>query len=245
MADYCKPTSSGILLFIHLQPRSSRNELAGIHGDRLKVRLTAPPVDSKANEALCEFLAEKLGVPKSSVQLVRGEKSRKKDVLVSGLSAKQVTGKLGDWQSRVMPLTWEKFQSSDTEDLLRLMEGFVRVAHLPWDAARRRQNMAEFTQGDIWLIVLDGKKIGYAVSVIGFSFEFGGRIAFIDEFYVEEGHRGKGVGGRTLDFIARHEAQQGSVVLLLEASDLESRLHDFYGKSGFVRRDYRLYFRKL
>ena len=89
MADYLKPTSSGILLLILLQPRSSKNEIAGVHGDRLKIRLTAPPVDSKANEELCEFLAEKLGVSKSRVRIVRGEKSRKKDVLVEGVSLVQ------------------------------------------------------------------------------------------------------------------------------------------------------------
>ena len=86
MADYLKSTPLGIVLLVHLQPRSSKNEITGVHGDRLKIRLTAPPVDSKANEALCDFLAEKLGVSKSSVSIVRGEKSRKKDVMVGGIS---------------------------------------------------------------------------------------------------------------------------------------------------------------
>ncbi len=94
MSDYCKSTPSGVLILIHLQPRSSRSELAGVHGDRLKIRLTAPPVDSKANEALCDFLAERLGVSKSAVRMVKGEKSRKKDILVSGLSMDQVEAKL-------------------------------------------------------------------------------------------------------------------------------------------------------
>jgi uncharacterized protein (TIGR00251 family) len=94
MADYLKTSSSGIVVLIHLQPRSSQNELCGVHGDRLKIRLTAPPVDSKANEALCKFLAGKLGVSKSQVQITRGEKSRKKDVLISGLSLDQVKGRL-------------------------------------------------------------------------------------------------------------------------------------------------------
>ena len=86
MADYLKSTPLGIVLLVHLQPRSSKNEITGVHGDRLKIRLTAPPVDSKADEALCDFLAEKLGVSKSSVSIVRGEKSRKKDVMVGGIS---------------------------------------------------------------------------------------------------------------------------------------------------------------
>lgn len=94
MTAYLKPTASDVLILIHLQPRASENSIAGVHGDRLKIRLTAPPVDSKANEALCGFLAEVLGVSKSQVQIVRGEKSRKKDILISGLSVDQVEGRL-------------------------------------------------------------------------------------------------------------------------------------------------------
>jgi GNAT superfamily N-acetyltransferase len=131
-----------------------------------------------------------------------------------------------------MPVTWEKFKPSDTDELLRLMAEFCRVAHLPWAPDTRKQNIAEFKNGDIWFIILDGKKIGYAVNVFGFSFEFGGRVAFIDEFYIEEGHQRKGVGQQTLDFIAQHETQKRSVVLFLEASDSESHLHAFYESSG-------------
>ena len=90
MSDFLKPTSGGVLLLIHLQPRSSRSELAGIHGDRLKIRLTAPPVDSKANEALCDFLAERLGVSKSAVRMVKGEKSRNKTVLIEAVTIDQI-----------------------------------------------------------------------------------------------------------------------------------------------------------
>lgn len=92
--SYLQPASGEVLVLVHLQPRASRNEIAGIHGDRLKIRLTAPPVDSKANEALCKFLAEKLGVSKSSVRIVKGEKLRKKDVLVEGISVDDVQLKL-------------------------------------------------------------------------------------------------------------------------------------------------------
>lgn len=148
-----------------------------------------------------------------------------------------------------MPLTWEKYKATEIEDLLRLMSGFAHVAHLPWDSLQRKQNVAEFTanakQGDIWFVILDGRKIGYAVNVFGFSFEFGGRVAFIDEFYIEESHQRAGIGGQTLDFIAKDAGRTGSVAMLLEASDSESHLHAFYEKSGFARRDYRLYCKML
>jgi len=90
VADYLKSTASGVLILIHLQPRAAHNEIAGVHGGRLKIRLTAPPVDSKANEALCVFLAARLGVSGGAVRIVRGEKSRKKDVLVSSMPVDQV-----------------------------------------------------------------------------------------------------------------------------------------------------------
>lgn len=69
-------------LSLHLQPRAKKNEFAGQHGGRLKVRLTAPPAEGKANAALITFLAETFGVPKSSVTLVAGHASREKRVRI-------------------------------------------------------------------------------------------------------------------------------------------------------------------
>lgn len=76
-------------------PRSSSNAVAGIHGDALKVRVTAPPVDSAANAEVTRFLAGVLGVPRSAVQLLRGDTSRQKQVLVAGMTAEQVVERLG------------------------------------------------------------------------------------------------------------------------------------------------------
>lgn len=144
-----------------------------------------------------------------------------------------------------MRISWQKFKSSDSDDLLRMMEHFARVASLPWNPEKRRQNIADFKQGEIWFVVMDGKKIGYVVNVFGFSFEFGGRVAFIDEFYIEQSHQRSGIGRQTLDFISKDAAGKGFEVVFLEASDSEKHLHTFYEKSGFVRRDYRLYYRML
>jgi uncharacterized protein (TIGR00251 family) len=65
-------------LTLHVQPGARRTEVAGAHGDALKIRLAAPPVDGKANAALLEFIADRLGLPKSAVRLVRGQTSRRK-----------------------------------------------------------------------------------------------------------------------------------------------------------------------
>jgi uncharacterized protein (TIGR00251 family) len=70
-------------LTLHVQPGASRTEVAGTHGDALKLRLAAPPVDGKANAELLRFLAEVFGVPRRNVTLLRGELSRAKVVRIA------------------------------------------------------------------------------------------------------------------------------------------------------------------
>ncbi|BBO67825.1 hypothetical protein DSCA_17550 [Desulfosarcina alkanivorans] len=72
----------GLTFKIRVQPRSSRNQVAGIYGDALKINLTAPPVDNAANKACGAFLAKLLSVPKSSVTIVSGHTGRNKQVMV-------------------------------------------------------------------------------------------------------------------------------------------------------------------
>lgn len=67
-----------------IHPKSSKNEIVGIHDGCLKIKLTAPPVDGKANAALIAFLAKKLDIPKSSISIIRGETSRRKTVQIEG-----------------------------------------------------------------------------------------------------------------------------------------------------------------
>ena len=74
--------SAALVLTIHAQPGAKRTEVAGVHGDALRIRLAAPPVDGKANAELLRFLAEAFGVPRRAVTLVRGESSRQKIVRI-------------------------------------------------------------------------------------------------------------------------------------------------------------------
>ena len=74
-------------LAIRVQPRAKRSEVAGERGGAVVIRVSAPPVDSKANEAVCRLIAGRVGVPKSAVRIVRGESSRDKVVRIDGLSA--------------------------------------------------------------------------------------------------------------------------------------------------------------
>jgi len=75
----------GIQFGIAVQPRASKNEIAGIHNDRLKIRLTSPPVEGAANQACVKFLAKQFGVAASRVTLVSGAASRNKVVHIQGL----------------------------------------------------------------------------------------------------------------------------------------------------------------
>jgi hypothetical protein len=81
----------GVRLKVHVQPGASRTEVAGRHGDAIKVRLAAPPVDGRANEALLHFLAERLGLPLRAVTLVRGVSSRAKTVDIEGMDPDEVS----------------------------------------------------------------------------------------------------------------------------------------------------------
>jgi len=72
-----------LILHLRIQPRAAKDEIAGPHGDSLKIRLTAPPVDGKANEQLCRFLGKLCGVAKSQVTVLSGETSREKRVRIA------------------------------------------------------------------------------------------------------------------------------------------------------------------
>ncbi len=90
-----RDTPHGATFAIRVQPRASRNGIAGERGDALKLALTAPPVDGKANEACVEFLSKLLKVPRSSVTIAAGETSRNKVIRIAGLKAEEVRQRLG------------------------------------------------------------------------------------------------------------------------------------------------------
>jgi uncharacterized protein (TIGR00251 family) len=83
-AGWCRRTAGGWTLAIHVQPGARRSEVAGLHGERLKVRIAAPALDGRANDALVAFVAERLGLPRARVAVVGGERARAKLVAVNG-----------------------------------------------------------------------------------------------------------------------------------------------------------------
>ncbi len=84
-----------VLIEVRLRPRGSRDELLGMRDGVLQARVTAPPVDGKANRALCRLIAKRVGVAPSKVSVVRGEKSRDKLVRVGGIDAATLEKALG------------------------------------------------------------------------------------------------------------------------------------------------------
>jgi hypothetical protein len=93
-ANYLTANDSGIVLAVKLLPRAAKNEIGPALGNEIKIRITAPPVEGAANEALVRFLAETLGCPRSAVQIVRGQTSRHKTVAVAGVGAAEALARL-------------------------------------------------------------------------------------------------------------------------------------------------------
>lgn len=89
-AEWATQRSDGVVLAILVQPRASKNQLCGVQGEELKVRLTSPPVDGAANKLCRDFFAKLFGCAKSQITLISGHKSRHKRLLISGLTRQAV-----------------------------------------------------------------------------------------------------------------------------------------------------------
>jgi uncharacterized protein len=92
-----RDTSQGAAFSVKVHPRAKRDAITGEFGDALKLNLTAPPIEGRANEACIEFFAKLLRVPRSSVTIAAGQNSRNKVIRISGMSADEVHKRL-DWR---------------------------------------------------------------------------------------------------------------------------------------------------
>ncbi len=92
--SWVRSDSNGALISVHASPRATRSAIAGLHGEALKIRLAAPPVDGKANKELRRFLADALDIPVSSLKILSGETGRSKRVAVTGLTPVQIKAAL-------------------------------------------------------------------------------------------------------------------------------------------------------
>jgi uncharacterized protein (TIGR00251 family) len=87
-------TKDGVVLTVHIQPKASTTECVGIHGDAIKIRVAAPPVDGAANDKLIQFIARRLSIPTASVRIHSGASGRHKRVLIKGATAQLVMARL-------------------------------------------------------------------------------------------------------------------------------------------------------
>lgn len=84
MPEWHRHEGDAITLVLHVQPGARRSEVAGLHGAALKIRLAAPPIEGRANEALLRFIADRFQVPLRNVEIIQGEQSRHKRIVVHG-----------------------------------------------------------------------------------------------------------------------------------------------------------------
>ena len=91
-----KESASGVTFAVRVHPRSRKNAITGVVGDSLKLALTAPPVEGKANQAVIEFFADLFAIPRSSVTIASGETNRNKVIRISGLSRAALEKRLAE-----------------------------------------------------------------------------------------------------------------------------------------------------
>lgn len=95
-----RETKDGTVLTVHVQPKASRTECVGLHGEALKIRVAAPPVEGAANEELIRFVAHTLEVSTSSVRIESGTTGRHKRIMIKGMTTQQVLCRLNQPRTR-------------------------------------------------------------------------------------------------------------------------------------------------
>lgn len=96
LGELVRAVAGGVRFPVHAQPRASRDRVVGRQGDAVKLQVASPPVDGAANDAIVRFIAKLVGVPRSSVRIVQGERSRQKVVEVAGADVEHVAARLDD-----------------------------------------------------------------------------------------------------------------------------------------------------
>lgn len=140
-----------------------------------------------------------------------------------------------------MEITFKIVDHLDTEILVQLIREFHEFEHLPFDEGTIRFVLAKLLKKDylgrVWLIQQGRDALGYIVLTFGYSLEFLGRDAFIDELYIRESHRGQGIGTRALQFVEKMCPSLGIQALHLEADRKNTTAQGFYRKVGFEDHD--------
>ncbi|MGH7596898.1 MAG: GNAT family N-acetyltransferase [bacterium] len=140
-----------------------------------------------------------------------------------------------------MNTTFKPAARADVDLLVRFMCELYEHDHLPFDEAAARQAMEKILQdhslGRVWLIQDGEQAIGYVVLTLGYSLEYHGRDAFIDEIYIRESHRGKGIGIQIIQFVEEVCRELSVRALHLEVERANIKAQAFYHKAGFEDHD--------
>jgi GNAT superfamily N-acetyltransferase len=138
--------------------------------------------------------------------------------------------------ARFLPLT-----PGDVDRVVAMMAQLYAQGSEPFDAARARRAtetlLTEPEYGGVWLIDLDGALAGYLVVVLGYSLEFGGRFGLLDELFVAESHRNRGLGAEALAFADEQCRTRGWQALRLEVGQKNHQAIALYSRSGFRMHD--------
>lgn len=141
-------------------------------------------------------------------------------------------------------ITFKTLEISDIDIITVMMEDFYAIDNYPIEAQATKKMFQEFISnenfGKAWLIYADNKIAGYVILTYIFSFEYGGKIAFVDELFIKQSARGKGIGKETIQFV-----QQESPKLSLKLLYLEVENHNESAQKLYLAHDFGFHNRKL
>lgn len=148
-----------------------------------------------------------------------------------------------------MDITINEYSARDKSDVIQMMTSFYEIDGYDFDPEIGERNISDFTSnemlGRLYLIQYKKKNIGYIVLSFGFSFEYRGRDAFIDEFYIEEKFRNLGVGKQTMDFIESESKNLNINAIHLEVESHNEKAKRLYLNSGYKSNNRTLLTKKI
>lgn len=148
-----------------------------------------------------------------------------------------------------MKIQFTQAENPDVHIILLMMQEFNSIDNYPFDKNKTEKNLFELINnknlGRIWLIKSNNIIIGYVVLAFGFSFEYGGRDAFIDELFIKADFRNKGIGQKTMSFLEEKARELNINTLHLEVETHNNNASKLYVKNGFKNNDRKLLSKKI
>ncbi|MFD2909896.1 GNAT family N-acetyltransferase [Flavobacterium ardleyense] len=134
-------------------------------------------------------------------------------------------------------ITFKTLEISDIDAITAMMQDFYAIDNYPIEAEATKKMFYEFIfnehSGKAWLIYADNEIAGYVILTYIFSFEYGGKIAFVDELFIKESARGKGIGKETIQFIQKESSKLSLKLLYLEVEDHNENAQKLYLANKF------------